>query len=503
MGQDMWKDAFAEIDLPAETKRKVWDRLVQAESERKSGNYIKNYKKKSVGRWAVAAVVLSCFLGIVLVNIHTEGKIVEALQRLWKVDELSREVVEHTVSYPFETLSAPQLIDCCQERIILGSSMGLIVYDREEKRVVGTIDLKEIDCCYFEGDTLLTRFLPEEDRLTIYNHREGKKTQGTCYVYDLAECHSLEEGEVKTLKPAETAAVSASLEKRWKEYTRKHHRNTFERSVYGKYNALLQKMREECYIFSEKPEEAVFWRDESGKRYFSCLAFKTEENDSAKSGKREWRFVLCSGDRDTGEQEEETLELKAEMPDVIQEEALPAYEYQTEDPVRKALADCARENLSLYNGCIYGAGKYLEISSDLEGLPVVPSIDIYHVKEGKKYTKVYGVFSAIALSRFGNMLCGTRCWSDTFITCAYLKKTSDGYKVVKMVHPRDGAYIWEDVKAMCDGDGKLARKLYKQHVKPDKKGQKTVVEMIREYVSDNRLDIQYFQWAGENPIKLQ
>lgn len=500
MGQNMWKDAFAEIDLSAEIKEKVWNRIVQVESERKSGNYMKNHKKKFWGRWAVAAVALCLFLGIVFVNIYTEGKLVKALQRLWKVEESSQEVVEHTVSYPFDSLSAPRLIDCQKERIILASSMGLIVYDRGEKRVVGTIDLKEIDCCYFERETLLTRFLPEGDWLTIYNHRAGKKVQGTSYIYHLAECRSLEEGEVKALKPAKTATVSSSLEKRWKKYDRQHCRDIYDGSVYSKYRTLLEKKRKEGCLFSEK---ALYWKDKAGKRYFSCLAFRLEGNDSAKSGKSECRFVLCSGDRDTGEQAEEKLEMKAEMSDVTREEALPAYEYQTDDPVRKALADCAKENFTLYNGCYYGVGIYPEIRYP-KGKLLMPVIDVYHVKEGKKYTKVYGVFSAIVLSRFGNMLCETdTCWLRECYACAYLKKDSAGYKVVKIAHPRDASHLMEDVKAMCDGDGKLAERLYKRYERSGQRLHKKVVRMIGEYVSDNQLDIQYYQLEGENPVKIQ
>lgn len=500
MEQNIWKNAFKKLELTEETKERAWEVIVKKDAERRGnpdgmpGREKMGRKRFLPGRWAVAAVACSFLLGIVLIHIQTEGKFAEVLQRMWKVDKPSQEVVEQTVSFQFDSRNAPELIECSEERLIFASAMGLIVYDRGQRRVVGTIDLKEIGCFYMEEDSIMTRFLPEGDRLTIYNHESGKKARGNCYIYDLAECRSLEKGEVKALEPGETVPVTSSLEKRWKKMAKKSQRNTYENKIYVNFRDNME--REGKIILGGR---TISWNSEKGEKYYSCLAFRVLDSVVGKAGKRECCFILYSKNRDTGELEKESVKLKVYMPDTAEEDKLPAYEYRTDDPIKKALADCAKDNLRLYIGSCYGAGKLLDFNYP-EDMPILPVISIYEVREGRKYTKVYGEFIALGLNRSGNVL------YDAYIPyfpadgygCAYLKKTADGYTVKKIVHPNDGSVWPEQMLAMCDGDKKLLKKVEKAH----KNCRRDSLKMVEEYVSANGLDIRYFKWDGGDLVKL-
>lgn len=502
MGPNLLKNAFGKMKLSDDTKDAVWRRLEEADRGSADSLTILKRKQRSpkrvlIQRWCLAS--LSVFvIAAAVIHIQTGGSIAEALQKLWKTEDTSQEVVEHTVSYPFNGLDGAELIDCNEERVIFASTMGLILYDRKEKRVVGTIDLKEIECFYFDGDSPSTRFLPEGDHLTIYNHRENKDKQEASYHYDLSQCRFLKSGEARALKPDKTEPVSDSLEKRWLSYTKRSRRDTYESETFAQYDEEL--LKRETWNFSR---HSISWKGTGGDRYLSVLAVTAVNNENKPSDKTEYRFLLCTKNVDTGQSTEESLALRAEMPDSSKERTLPAYEYKTRDPITRALADCAKNDPTLFCGTYYDVGISYETHYPEDTL-ILPVISIYEVKETKRYTKVYGSFSTLGLKQYGSMLCDTGLLSGTTgYGCAYLKKTPHGYTVEKIVHPRDGSYIIADMTAMCDGDEALSKRLYKRD---SNKGhdirQKEILRMIKEYVTANDLDIQYYKEDLESPVKL-
>lgn len=505
MEQDIWKNAFDQLKLTEETKEQVWEGIVQKSSgkEREArGRHRGRHGRASLGMWAVAALACSFLLGIVLINIQTEGKILKAVQGIWKVDRPSKEIVEQT-TLQFDSIDAPKLVDCSKDRLLIASTMGIVVYDREQDRVSGTIDLKSIGCFYvdndWEEDSVKTRILPEGDRLTIYNHPAEGKAQGDCYLFNLAECRSAERGEVKALEAEKRVPVTDALEKRWKEYDKVSRKSTFDSKIYVHFRPQLKREAEGSGIIFTS--QVISWRDENQEKYYSALAYAVAKVQDGGQGKKEQRFLLYSKNRDTGEMEERVLKLKANMPD-DKEERLPAYQCSWKNPIRKALADCAGDNIVRYLGKYYGRGRKRHFAQDEpypEGTPVLPIIRIYAVKEGKNYTKVYGEFSTLGLARSGDVLYEVYFPGFTGYGCAYLKKTAGGYAVEKVLHPRDGAYYVGDMLAMCDGD----QKLYQKVVSGRKKGKgKSYQEMVEEYVEDNGLPVKYFRRSGENLVEI-
>lgn len=502
MEKEIWKDAFRKLEMTEEIKWQVWENVVRKAADRR-GKTTKTEKKRfSPGRWVAAAVAFSFFLGLAVFQIRTEGKFVKMLQQIWKIDDASRKVVEHTASYHFHTLDAPDLIDCSEKRLIFASSMGLIVYDRELKKVTGTIDLKKIGCFYLveEADqSVFTHFLTEGDRLIIYNYRLDGKKQESCYIYNLAECNSLKDEEIKALKIQETGPVTDSLEKKWKKKRGKSGIKTIQSNVFGdEINGLLEKER--AFYYSA---HTVAWSAEKGDRYISCLIANIAKSGDNQSGKDEYQFVLYNKNRDTAVIEKEVLELKAYMPE-SKRESLPAYKCKSDDAIRKALADCAENDLTTFYGSYYHVGKMIDQEElRLKNTPILPIIDIYQIKRGKKYTKVYGDFTTLELTRYGDTLCEVNSDGAGGYGCAYLKKTVEGYRVEKVVHPRDGAYLVKDMQAMCGGNEKIYAKVSQMHQKCWELRQREVIKTVKEYISDCGLDAQYYKGEGENLVELQ
>lgn len=502
MGQNILKNAFGKIKLPDDTKNEVWQNLRKA-AEGSACNFTEKGKEKQcqkkflLQKWCVASLCV-CLIAILFIHIQREGSIAEALHKLWSGGDNPQEIVKQTANYAFNGLDMAEFIDCNEERILFASSMGLIIYDRQQKNVVGTIDLKEIGCFYFDDGNPATRFLPEKDRLTIYNHHDKKTKQESSYIYNLSQCRSLSPEEVKDLKPERTETISDSLEKRWNAYQKKCQRDTYESETYTQYGEEI--LRRESWIFSR---HSISWAGTNDETYLSVLAFSAVENADKTSAKTEYRFVLYTKNLDTGKIMEEPLELKAEMPGTQKEPSLPDYKYKTDDPVAKTLADCAIKDPTLFNGTYYNVGIPYETHYPEDTL-ILPVINIYETRETKGYTKVYGNFTIRGFKRSGNMLCETGLSSSfTGYGCAYLRKSAQGYTLEKIVHPRDGSYMIEDMTAMCDGDETLSKKMYKKYTARGREIEhKEIIRMIKDYVSVNKLDILYYKEDLKSPLKL-
>lgn len=502
MEKNIWKNAFGRLEMPAEVKEEIWERF---EKEVKGGNYNESGKRirgcrgvphvcRYAGRWVMAAVIIS-FIGILTANLQTGGRIVEALQKLWKVEQGSQEIVEHSVDYHI-TLDgefAPNLIECSDKRIVFASSVGLIVYDRTLKQVVGTVDLQEIESFQFDDTFGATRFLPEGDKLTIYNRKDGTAigkgyiVAGDCYVYDLAQCSLVERGEIKALKPVEVTPATDALQSRWREKVK-----NFRKKTVSEY-----KDRENIFTDCMHSKYSLRWEALNGKKYSSCLVIPDVKESDTQAKK--YQLLVYHKDLETGEIEKEFLELLADMPESAGEEKLPEYQYTGNDLLVKALTDCAKEDWKVYCGYNYSLGTSY-VPEFREEAVIIPVIHIYQVKEGGKYTKVYGLFTYLDVVRHKRMLYDSDgASSGNRLGCAYLEKTSDGYHVNKIVHPLDG-HILEDMEALCNGNKKMAEKLVNRDKTKDREAEEQ--KLLREYVNANHLDIRYYNPSAGNPIEI-
>ena len=487
MEDNRWKQAFDSIALPAEDKEELWNQLEQ--------RITRPPKRRHVMRIAVMLAVILCagLAGALAVNGMTGGRLVNALSGIWKAEESkeeknSQEIIQTVTDYYYIELDssyAPEVIECSDTRIIFANSFGLVVYDRKRQQVAGTIDLQKIQCNYFNADTLQTRFLVRGDQLTVYNLSK-KKVSGKYYVFDLSYCKDKENGTI-ALEAVETGSASGQLQKKWKAQAENR---IYTWEDYSRKEELGDKMYSEY---------SLQWETGDHIRYRSFLVVEGTEIKGAPTEKRH-QLAMYHHCLDTNETTKEKLNIQVdgtgENGTSVQEE-LPDYQYQGKDLVRKALADCYVSDIPRYKGKMRNwKGEEITLEPDLDQKDVcVPLIDIVDVRKEKKETKVYGTFCWASYSLSGNTL--YRAGIGGGVGVAYLQKTKEGYKVKKILHPRDGSLYTEDLREFCGGDEKLVSKMLECDIS------KLSRKVLKEYVKQNDLDIWYVKEYGWDPEKIR
>lgn len=481
MEEKRWKQVFDNIMLSPEEKETLWTQLKQRTEKRPV--------RRSVLRVAAMLAVMIC-AGIgatLIVDGFTGGRLASALSGIWRADRESEQIVETVTDYyhmRLDSVYAPELIECSDERVIFANSFGLVVYDRKRQCLSGTIDLEKIQCNYFNADTLQTKFLIRGDMLTVYN-LSGKKVSGDCYVFDLNACRNKENGIV-ALEPVETRKASHKLEKEWKKQS-KNRVSTWE--------SYVREKDEDLSVAKMYSEYSLQW--ESGDRtgYSSFLVIDEKAGEEGTP----WLTLYhrCSGE-DTVIKE--TLNIRVDGIDTAKAKDLPAYRYMGKDPIERALAECFENDRKRYAGQYITGGKtYDAIAGTQSGNAdlTLPLVDIVGVKKGKKYTKVYGTFRWLCCSLSGKTLYESDCSGG--IGAAYLKETEDGYTVKKILCPRDGSMYTEDLKVFCEGDEEMAAKIMDNDINISR----IAVRVLKQYVKQNKLDIRYYKEFGWDPYELQ
>ena len=483
MEDNRWKQAFGDIALAEDDKEELWDQLERRITRHPGRRHV-------LRAAAVAAIVIAGIGTTLMIDGMTGGRLVNALTGIWKTEKGTQEIVRTVTDYYYiglDSVYAPEVIECSDTRIVFANSFGLVVYDRKREQVVGTIDLQKIQCNYFNADTLQTRFLLMGDQLTVYNLSK-KKVSGKYYVFDLSHCTDREDGTI-ALETVETGPASGQLEKKWKEQAESRI-STWED------HSRKEELRDKMYS-----EYSIQWETGEHIRYRSYLVVEGTEVTGAPTEKKH-QLMMYHRCLDTNKTTKERLNIHVDKTGeygVAAEEGLPAYQYQGKDPVRKALSDCFASDLSRYEGRRRNwKGEEVKIEPDREDLEKrdlsVPLIDIVDIKKGKKYTKVCGTFRWASYSLSGNTL--YEAGEGGSIGVAYLQETAEGYKVKKILHPRDGGLYAEDLKEFCGGNEKLVSKMLE--CDPGKLAR----NVLKEYVKQNELDIRYVKQFGWDPEKI-
>lgn len=483
MEDNRWKQAFGGIALSEDDKEELWNQL-ERRITRHPG------RRHAMRAAAVLAAVVIAGIGTTLmIDAMTGSRLANALG-IWKTEKDSQEIVQTVTDYYYIELDsayAPEVIECSDTRIIFANSFGLVVYDRKREQVAGTIDLQKIQCNYFNADTLQTRFLLMDDQLTVYNLSK-KKVSGKYYVFDLNQCKDRGDGII-ALETVKTGPASGQLEKKWKVQA-KSRISTWE--DHSRKEELSDKMYSEY---------SIQWETGDHIRYRSYLVAEGTEEIEAPAEKKH-QLMMYHRRLDTNKTTKERLNIQVDRTGkngVPAEEGLPAYRYQGKDLVRKALSDCFASDLSRYEGKRRNRkGEEMQIEPDREDLEKrdlsVPLIDIVDIKKGKKYTKVCGTFRWASYSLSGNTL--YEAGEGGGIGVAYLQKTAEGYKVKKILHPRDGGLLAGDLKEFCGGNGKLVSEMLECDLR------KLSRNVLKEYVKQNDLDIHYVKQFGWDPEKI-
>lgn len=502
MEQNRLQRVFDDMKLLPEEKAMIWKHIEsQIEEPKEKAAFAMNRREMEPDRRFVTRIIrivaiLVLILGIgagtaIIVNGLTDGRLADAFTKIWSVEKSSRKIMHETTDYhiTLDTVYAPELIECSKSRVIFASTFGLLIYDRKQQQVVGTIDLQQIKCNYFNADTLRTRFLIEQDRLTIYNLSKRQVT-GTSYVYDLGECEEKKNCGVTALQPIETNQASSLLDKMWKQQNSGKRIETF-----GEYSDIERTFQGQSYS-----EYSIRWKPDEKTRVSSCLVV-TETGKMEDSIKEEYRIVLYHKNLETQKVTQEKLQIRTERKEKEESTGttnglLPKYQYQGEDLMERALVSCFENNLLLYEGHPY-QGKYRSHSIIIETSDVIlPIIDIVKVKEAGKRIKVYGTFRWEGYSLSGDTLYEA-LENGGSEGVAYLEKTDYGYEVQEIIYPRDGGLYRGDLVELCDGDEKLASKMDTGF-----KYKKIQKRALKKYVKQNGLKISYYKEFGWDPEKI-
>ena len=490
METNEYKKVFSLLELPMEEKDRIWnniDRMISDAGEEKKEQ--RNcFLNKHTFFFKAASVILLLGCVFALANEITGSKLAKAIASFWNINSNSQDVISDNLDYhvTLDTCYAPEIIEYSDKRLVFGGTFGLVIYDRIRDCVTGTIDLQSIECNYFNTDTLETRFIVKNDRLSIYNLK-SKKVYGMCYEYDLSQCQDITNKTVLALEPTRIQEASQRLEKQWKKCCVKARKETF------------QTFNDSLSLFYGRMYSAYsrIYTDGEGNRFAVCLVLggtgKNEliaENDS-------YQIIVYRKNMVSKEIQTEILNLDIFGSNVTSNSGvdLPKYKYHGDSQIEKAMVECFYNNLSLYEGYMYGGKEKLhdvEIGScDV----VIPSVDVVASRKEKKHIKAIGSFCWQGYSLSGNTLYESHTGGGG-IAVIYLQVIDSQYQVEKVVHPRDGAFFYEDLYNMYDEDADVVRKVL------NKEYLKTKVRILKEYVKQNNLDIKYYKATGWDPERI-
>lgn len=472
MDKREYREFFTGIEPSREEKDEVWERIeqkIQGDPGVRKGMYKKQKTARLLMR--TAAVLLVATGVLFMVNGISGGRLAEAISGFWEPDEGSETVVREMTDYhlTLDSVYAPQILEYTSERMIFGGTFGLVVYDRQRKCVSGTIDLQSIECNYFNADTWQTHFMVEGDSLIIFNEKDGRPS-GNSYRYDLVGC---KESVQAALKPSAEQKADESLQKQWKAYDKKWYEDTF------------RWYPDAAVLFREKMfSENSFVYVEDGMTYDVCMVLQEEGTDS-----RNYSVFVYKMNKKDHSLEKEKLNLKTTSTDTGKQK-LPEYRYTGDSAVEKALAECFKNNLSVYEG-YYRKNKKLHKASLGDCDVAIPVIKIKGMKKKENGVKVIGRITWRGFILSGKTLYESDSQGDG-IAVAWLEKKKDGYTVRKVVHPRGGSYYARDLKKMY-GTG------YEKALADQTGGTEKIVSALSGYVSENHLDIRYYKAFGWDP----
>ena len=128
-------------------------------------------------------MIAVCLLTGVGVNAATDGALLDSIREFCGLPVQQKKAADEGLKLKNEVY-APELAGCSEKYVVFANERALIVYGRQEKKLLAALDLQAMDCNYFNTDSIHTRVLLQKDTIYIFN--EKKEQQPTqMYVYDL------------------------------------------------------------------------------------------------------------------------------------------------------------------------------------------------------------------------------------------------------------------------------------------------------------------------------
>ncbi|MCR5796460.1 MAG: hypothetical protein K6G63_00870 [Eubacterium sp.] len=485
MEKKQYKKAFSTVKLSGDEKNEIWNAISSQidDSERVSTDSSinppiveKKERSTKMMRSLVKVAGVLVVMGGVLagVNAASNGALVSAISSFWNASDSSRTVIQQTTDYhaQIDTVYAPEVIDYNGDRLIYASEFGLVVYDMNRKQIVGTVDLEAIGCNVLNAEKEHTRFYVKDERLTIFNENKGQAS-GRYHQFDLEDCKNVGNKTVVELKECLNGDADKVIMGEWKKSCKRAHIATFD--IFGDV--------EDVTDFGTYSEFCARY----GKNKYATIIMKTDDKSFDK--------ILYVRDVKTGKTDKiaikDSLSGDATAVPVVK---LPKYTYNGDDMVEKALVECFDEDRVKFEGAEYKneKNKLAKMHENEKYDVAMPLIYIKMVKKSKDYVKAYGLFSWQGLSLSGKTLYGTDS-SGGGMAVAYLKEEGKGYKVDKILYPRDGKDYESDLEEMFGDDIEYDGYVW----------QKAEKRTIPAYVKDNNLDITKYKMFGFDAVKIK
>ncbi len=464
-------------ELADDVKQQLWNALQC--KKRKKGLQAHIPVRKGTAAAVLACVLFAGGIGVnsasgdkVADTIYRAGgdKILSSIRKICGIEPESAEIIQNMT--PESEVYAPPLLECTKRRAIFATSRGMVIYDRKQERIAATVDLQKIGCNYFTTQSLRTKVLIDGDWMRIFNCKE-ETVQGDCYSYDLSALKG-KEGAIVNLEPSEVKKAEDTLPAQWEETMARHYRDTFDNAP----QETMEQWEEDRKKNIKYSEQAVV-NQSSGKNRFTCLLLSGDE------------YQLYTWVPETGEDTVETLQMISENMEGAaiasqEKNALPPFAYSGDDPVMKAVCDYLVEREKLD-------------SRKTQNDVMIPGIVIHDTVEEKDTLKVFGNFWTFIYYRNGNTL--EENGGGEMPACMHLKKKHGAYQVVDVEETGDGEYYQKGIAQFCEGYPEIYEKFF-DFDRGMEQREKSRKKLIRQYVTDNQLDIQYYHDFGWDPVEL-
>lgn len=471
------------------------------ENEQKQGRKVPAVWKKTVAAAVIAAAVITTGVGG---NAATGGKMLRTIQEWCGISRTEQEIAHQAknIAKNQTEVYAPEIYDVNANRVVFGTSRGLIIYDISKEVITGTIDVQAIDCIYFNSDQKKTHVFVNGDQLVVFNTENGKP-MGKYYQFDLSQIEK-QENETTETTLLEAAASGddqeqfAAYQKQVQKKEKNSYVDTF-KSMPDAYFLDKNAQKEHNIMYSEN---SYCWKDQDGKEYTSCLVamsdsnkytLYTEQKDTKTIQKLALNLEISSlpmlaskeGSETKAKQDSGETAVSNSADGVMDDTMLPQFIYSGKDNVMKAICDYMTELAAEE----YGVDDNTKVW--------IPGITEYGRKKVGNHIYVYGKFMNYGYKRNGKIL--ETVDGDTAAVRFVLKKGSDGYQVTEMNQPKDGQEYAKNLKELTADAPEIYEKYFTDQKEQEEKQRK---ELIRMYVSDNELPITYYKDYGWDPVVI-
>lgn len=451
------KEAFDQMRPSDEKMNDIWNKIEHGNVGRRKRIPFRKYLYRAAV--FVLVTVSARFLYVFAIPCGSPGtsepkEVLYVEQGGQSVVDVAKGILERGLA-----VYAPDIEFIDDTYVVFGNLRGIIVYNRETKKVAGTIDTQTTGCVYYDSQEKMTHVVKVENELVVFNSENGK-AYGSFYKYLIEDINA----EYPVIETGEDKAELDKYYEMW-ENSQKKYVSAFEEfsDVFDFDNLVNVK-------YGVYSEQSKTWVDVSGKTKMSFLTVEGEQ------------YYLHTYDENKNVVSVEELVLSDGGSDGV---SIPTFSYTGDDKVRQAIWDYFYKDV---------------VSCAEEGEILIPAFVIAKEVKDDEEILVFGNFWTYEFELNGNLL--EDSGGGATAACFHLIQTDTGYDVIYAEEAEDGGLFDESIKKMSKGYPGLYMKWMYCIMYGEKERDEALLESLRMYVEDNELDIQYYKMYGWDPVKI-